>query len=73
MRASLCVSNTSKDFPSFSKDKQLNMALICFPSILNDNLDHFTLEAIVFMEEEGLEAESTDLSVNFSAKYKGFL
>ena len=49
------------------------MALICFPSILNDNLDHFTLEAIVFMEEEGLEAESTDFSVNFCAKYKGFL
>ena len=40
---------------------------------LNDNLDHFTLEAIEFMEEEGLEAESTDFSVNFCAKYKGFL
>lgn len=49
------------------------MALIFSPSILNDNLDHFTLEATVFMEEEGLEAESTDFSVNFCAKYKGFL
>lgn len=59
---SICLSKYLQRFLSFSKDNQLNKCPIFPPLILNDDLDHFTLEAIEFMGKEGLEAESTDFS-----------